>query len=381
MADARHHDFGPSSLARREACPGSWHVERFLPSPPASDDAERGTRLHEAVAAWIAAGAEPTCTDLQDDDFECVRRMFDCFAQERDALAEECGAAPEVFAERRLGYAAFGEEVFFGTCDVLLLDRASGRGTVIDWKTGARQVPAAEENLQGAAYALAAMQAERLSAVKVVFFNPGPLCRQRTSYTFTDAAALGRTVMGVVAKCQEPDAPCRDGEHCRYCKGAEWGTCPVAAGKLAAVSASLKDGESPLESWDGDRLGALWRDLSLFASARFQARVRDELMKRIEAAHAPVGGWEIKVSSGRRSFGDVPGMLEAVAPLLPPERMALLATYSYTAVEKALAEALVAAGRCASAKEAKGAAAEALSAFLAAAEPVRGLQAAKEGRP
>lgn len=231
-----HHILGPSSLGRRAKCPGSLHVESVLPEPPATEVSSRGTRIHEAAAALIMDAAAARPDNMTDEEWEAARKCVD------HALPYTGDASYRVQVETSLRFELMGELVYFGSADLLAINEDAKAGILVDWKTGGKPVDDAECNWQGVGYALAAMQMYDLREVRVEFYNPGPLCQQFTSHTWTASDNLTGAVMGVRKACLAPDAPCIMGEQCRYCRGAYWGTCPAIAGTRAASAFNALQG-------------------------------------------------------------------------------------------------------------------------------------------
>lgn len=266
-----HHLMGPSSLARRGACPGSLAVERLLPAPPSSAAAERGTRIHAYAAMLIGA---PNTERPAEADAEEWAAALRCLGYSQKHIRPN----DEVKIEHRLEYRAMGEVLYFGTCDLLIVDLANGTGIIIDWKTGGNPVPEAECNWQGAAYALAAMQMYNLHRVAVVFYNPGPLCAQETSCSWEDRNALERAILAIHKSCSTPGAALVMGAHCQYCAGACWGVCPAVAGHRMAISNGQYD--QGLESLTDAELGTAYEQCQICGSAA--DAVKAEIIRRCQ---------------------------------------------------------------------------------------------------
>ena len=77
-----HHPFGPSSLERRELCPGSWRLEKDLP-PVETKDSIEGTELHKSIADLISVFMiGKSDSDASNDDLDVnVQKMFDFFLE------------------------------------------------------------------------------------------------------------------------------------------------------------------------------------------------------------------------------------------------------------------------------------------------------------
>ena len=146
---------------------------------------------------------------LTPEESETVENMA-CFFE------ESIPGGGKVHTEVGLAYSYYGETLYTGTADVLI-ERPDDSATLIDWKTGRRAVEEASDNLQGAAYALAAMQQHGYKAVEVIFYNP--VIHQVTSHTYTvdGGVEVARQIVAIIEACKDPNAPCKPGEEqCRY---------------------------------------------------------------------------------------------------------------------------------------------------------------------
>lgn len=322
----KHHPFGPSSLRRRELCPGSYRMEEGLPEVE-SDIAARGTRLHAAIAALISG--QDGDTDIEGDDKALVADMHNYFAAE----AKQFGPA-ELGVEQRLSYKLYGEELYFGSSDVVLV--AHDMATIIDWKTGFREVAPAEDNLQGAAYALAAMQAYGVGLVKVAFYNP--VIHQISDHAYTDATGIAQSILGIIETAKAADAPCRPGEEqCRYCKAAAAGCCPAyMAEHEQAVATATAEPRVIITRLNDEQLVDLYERCRLVG--RLADNVERELKGRCELAGS-ICGWGIKTTSGGREAVDINQMFNALKDFLGPDEFLQCCKLSVSQLEKKYAKA------------------------------------------
>lgn len=271
MSEA-HHLMGPSSLSRRVACPGSLAVERMLPAPPSSAAADRGTRIHTYAATLMGNPATERPANADTEEWSAALR---CLEYARPLLQNP----GDVYIEHRLEYRSMGEVLFFGTCDLLFINMTHSIGIMIDWKTGGNPVPEADCNWQGAAYALAAMQMYNLHSVDVIFYNPGPLCKQETSCTWDDRNALERAVLAIHKGCNTPGAQLVMSNQCQYCAGAYWGVCPAVAGHRLAIADGQRYAQG-LETLTDAELGAAYEQCQICGSAA--DAVKAEIIRRCQ---------------------------------------------------------------------------------------------------
>jgi len=328
----KHHPFGPSSLRRRELCPGSYRMEEGLPEVE-SDVAARGTRLHGAIAEMISGVSVNDTdedTDITSDDMALVTDMFDYFASE----LRQFGEAKTIATEQRLSYKLYGEELYFGSSDVVLV--AHDMATIIDWKTGFREVAPAEDNLQGAAYALAAMQTYGVGLVKVAFYNP--VIHQISEHAYTDATGIAQSILGIIETAKAADAPCRPGEEqCRYCKAAAAGCCPAyMAEHEQAVATATAEPRVIITRLNDEQLVDLYERCRLVG--RLADNVERELKGRCELSGS-ICGWGIKTTSGGREAVDINQMFNALKDFLGPDEFLQCCKLSVSQLEKKYAKA------------------------------------------
>lgn len=291
----QHHLFGPSSLERRSLCPGSYSVERAIPDVlRTSDAAESGTRIHAAIQRYVEDGLQPALED--NDEQELAEKCCDFVAEYKRLYGIE-----RMEAEIRLQYSEPMGPVFFGTCDVLGVD-ASGLVHIIDWKTGFLKVPDAKDNLQGMAYALAAMQSLGRNSAMVTFFNPR--IGQKSSTFFDSQDEIAERISGIIARCMTMTDECIPGDdQCRYCRGAITGQC-CAWRRWAGIATLVRDNLDVKMMPDED-LANLYRQY-----AHGQAMldlVREEILARL-LDKGNVGGIEAVETNGRRECSDIAGL-------------------------------------------------------------------------
>ena len=332
-----HHLYGPSSLPRREKCPGSARMEKDLPGFE-TEQASEGTRLHAEIAKAITTTFDG-CVNPEIAD-ETVSRMFSHFVhivttdgaitssaeyRERIDKNEEF----QVKVEYPLEFCYCGIVQYSGTADVLIV--TDDRVIVIDWKTGRREVEPAEENTQTAAYALAAMQMYNRDKASVYIYNP--VIGQDTHADFSDKSALARYIMGVIAKCESEDAALVPGEEqCRYCRAAYHGTCPALA-KTAALTATKAEEIVPLPALSvlpAETICDLKAKCDLIG--KLAERIDAELKRRLENGQS-CGPWKIKETSGGREITDINRAFELSG--LPDSVFLTACTCSAAKLEKA----------------------------------------------
>jgi hypothetical protein len=323
MTTQKHHPCGPSCLRRRELCPGSLFEERDLPeiSNPAS---ERGTRLHKMIADFIEEGFLGQIDN--EEEREIVIDMYEFF---ESVIA--CDPNMKYSPEIRLSYGNDKGVLFFGTCDVLIINVQEKRGVIIDWKTGFKEVDSAEDNIQGLGYAVCAMQMYGLESVTVIFYNP--VIHQKTEYTFERSESLFNHVQKVIGDSKNGKGKLKPGEEqCLYCKAALHGTCPAFRGIATELYEVAK--KQPLEMISTMPDSTL---VDVVEKGKLISKLADaaekELKDRCEK-QGEVCGYFLKEISGGREADDLKGLWGMLKPELDQEDFLSCCKVSIPSLEK-----------------------------------------------
>ena len=343
----KHHYFSPSTLSRREKCPGSYILESMIDKSklPVSEAAERGTRIHALAANLIseafqghidASFQREAVENPNEDETQNAAKILEFVRSE----AGKWGSNFSMYLERHLSYGDFSGTLYYGFCDLLVVNGKGG--WLYDWKTGFRPVESAEENTQGAAYALASMQEYGLDSVCVTFYNP--CIGQKTRNTFTNADGIASYIMRVVDACKDENPEYNPGEdQCRYCAAAQTGTCPhyMAEHESAAVVVESQN-RMPFTQMPDEAIGELYRRCKLVE--KLKESVERELLARIDNA-GNCAGWKVTSSRAGREAKDL-GALVSVAREANLSEGEILACMkiSVSQLEKAFAKALKASG-------------------------------------
>lgn len=238
-----HHPDSPSSLQSSAQCPHFANASRDSAASIA------GTRQHKA--------AETRDLTILDDESE-VAAVQRALSLEDDVISglKAGGLEVEVIRETYLAVAsdektADWDGITGGYPDTLIIGRGK-EGTlaaILDWKFGKQLVTPTAENLQGIAYALAAMQRwPEILETMVVFFHPHIEVKERMEeYTHvfkrSDMSQMELIIRAVIARKHKAKsegwtsdvAPIPSSNLCIWC--ANLATCP-AVQKLAAVTSS-----------------------------------------------------------------------------------------------------------------------------------------------
>lgn len=335
-----HHPLSPSSLHRRELCPGSFRMEKDLPSFETESAAE-GTFLHEETAKKIYEYVKTNSYSPHEE--ERVNKAVEYFI----SVLETCGSIREVYIEQKVEYKYCGITQYYGHSDIIIVD--DERVIIIDWKFGHREVESAPKNSQGAAYALGAMKQYQREVAEVHFYNPS--IGQQTKHTFSDKNILAEYILNILNKCLDENAPIIAGEEqCRYCKAMYHGTCP-AISKTAAVAVKEAENVIPIPALSVlsvDELCQMKDRCDLIA--KLSERVDAEIKRRCEE-NGECGEWFLKESSGGREIQDIQGAFSASN--MDADNFLKCCTVSVAKLEKCFAKTLKENGQCKTEKEGK----------------------------
>lgn len=318
-----HHQYSPSKLEMISLCPASVKMGRDLPDTTSSD-AERGTRLHKIVETYLNWLSNEEITILRaNSSAEEMSYADDCHSlilQIEKKAEEKWGEkyhTNEYALEKKLSYEYRGKEIFNGTTDFIY--RYNTDTVIVDWKFGFNAVTEAKDNLQGAAYALAAYENGKYGDdVTVIFFNP--VIRQKTQFTFTDFDGIRDYILHVIELAESENPPINPGEkQCRYCKANAAGICPALHKRFEVV----KNGTQDIIKAEPQKAFAAYSDeeiVSFYQSGLLVEKMVDaaceELKKRCSAT-GNCGGYYVKQTSGGREIDDIPEAFERLKNIVP----------------------------------------------------------------
>ena len=327
---------GGSTAKRVINCPGSVALVAKMPPKDSSTYADRGTLLHNAMAAildsdtvtpesmlWTTYKGETLTGELFNEKILPALAALDAIDPE---------GVMEYAVETVVGFGAYLPGVF-GSAD--LLGRLGSRAVVLDWKFGDGVAVSAEENEQGLFYAAAAMRTpetawvfEGAEEVEIVIVQPPAVKRWVT--TVKRVKEFERAMKRAVKASTMPDAAIVVGDHCRWCAAKP--LCPKMTG---AVDRAVK---VQLENLPAETIGAYlgnadlledWiKDLRALAMTMMEAGAKVPGYKLV--AKRSVRKWldEGKANKALAAMGIDPVKLELVSPaqaekLLKPSKQAL----------------------------------------------------------
>jgi hypothetical protein len=268
---------GGSTAKRVINCPGSVALVAEMPPQPSSSYAEEGTLLHDAISNFLG--------DL-DYRFTCSQDLIeDKLKPALDLLDEiDPDKTMEYQVETRVGFGDLLPGVF-GSTD--LMGRIGSKAIILDWKFGAGVPVPAEENEQLMFYAAASMRTpeaqwvfDGATEVELVIIQPPTIKRWTT--TIARIKEFEQTLVRAVKIAQQPDAPLKNGDHCRWCAAKP--VCPIMTGAVDRAVAIKMD------KIDVDKIGAYLHNADLLEAWIKDLRaLAEEMMKKGK----PVPGWKM----------------------------------------------------------------------------------------
>jgi hypothetical protein len=257
-----------------------------MPPQPSSSYAEEGTLLHDEISRFLG--------DL-DYRFTCSQELI------QDKLWPALDLLDEIDPDKTMEYAVetrvgFGDLLpgVFGSTD--LMGRIGNKAIILDWKFGAGVPVPAEENEQLMFYAAAAMRTpeakwvfDGATEVELVIIQPPTIKRWTT--TIERIKQFEQTLIRAVKIAEQPDAPLKNGDHCRWCAAKP--VCPVMTGAVDRAVAIKMD------KIDVDKIGAYLHNADLLEAWIKDLRtLAEEMMKKGK----PVTGWKVVPKRATRSW-------------------------------------------------------------------------------
>ena len=277
---------GGSTAKRVINCPGSVALVAEMPPQPSSSYAEEGTLLHDEISRFLG--------DLE-YRFTCSQELIqDKLWPALDLLDEiDPDKTMEYAVETRVGFGNLLPGVF-GSTD--LMGRIGNKAVILDWKFGSGVPVPAEENEQLMFYAAAAMRTpeakwvfDGATEVELVIIQPPTIKRWTT--TIERIKQFEQTLIRAVKLAQQPDAPLKNGDHCRWCSAKP--VCPVMTGAVDRAVAIKMD------KIDVDKIGAYLHNADLLEDWIKDLRsLAEEMMKKGK----PVKGWKMVPKRATRSW-------------------------------------------------------------------------------
>ena len=327
---------GGSTAKRVINCPGSVALVAKMPPKDSSTYADRGTLLHNAMAAildsdtvtpesmlWTTFNGETLTGELLSEKILPALAALDAIDPE---------GVMEYAVETVVGFGAYLPGVF-GSAD--LLGRLGNRAVVLDWKFGDGVAVSAEENEQGLFYAAAAMRTPETAwvfdgaeEVEIVIVQPPAVKRWVT--TVKRVKEFERALKRAVKASTMPDAAIVVGDHCRWCAAKP--LCPKMTG---AVDRAVK---VQIENLPAETIGAYLGNADLLED--WIKDLRALAMTMMENG-AKVPGYKLVAKRSVRKWLDESKAADALAALgVDPMKQELVSPAQAEKLLKPLKQAL-----------------------------------------
>lgn len=328
-----HHEFGPSSLYRRQHCPGSYRMEQGMPDcADLSGIREHGTTMHAAVVN------KEMRDDLEASD---LRLLEIC-----DEIIEPYISWPIWASEARLEIRApFTDDlILFGTCDFYAISEDGAEGMIGDWKFGYNEVDEPAENIQLAAYALALFQQyPTLRRVTTIIGQPTIRHEDHPQWTFTEPQSILKFILKIITACKDDTWKLKAGSHCLYCNAKS--TCPA----FQAFSGVVMREPQPVITPENAA--------TILAQAKLADRLIGELKDRLKVQVINAGGAYgdlcMEERPGNRYIRSTFEAYQALRPYFTPDEFMQACNISPAQLDTIMAKKLVESGEVTSAAAAK----------------------------
>lgn len=351
-----HHPFGPSVLERRSRCPMSYHEEKNLPDIP-SEDGLAGTDNHNQMQSLIESlknghGALTQPDNIQFGSYPLpietmLMRLMDIYT------GYDIGAWPDdqIFTEVQLPMPEItgDNEAVYGTADCVIVRPDSV--IVIDWKTGRGETVDVSDNLQTAAYCVAAARKFGRDSAMAYIVNPN--FRQEPGFLFT-REMLDSALWQIIEikkngeDCERnPDiSKYNPGEiQCKYCKGNLHGTCPVVqkAFNQIVLQAEKPEAFKAIALMNDDELSDMQDKCSLVQ--KLIKAVDDEIKRRCRASIIKMAGkYFLKETSNGQEIENLQGCYSVISHLMTVDEFIGLCSISVPNFRDAIVEKLKSSG-------------------------------------
>jgi len=348
----KHHPFGPSSLERRGLCRLSYHEEKDLDEVK-SEFADAGIESHHQIAELITKYTdskgclmEPDPDEIDSLPYELntmFSRLFGIYNQEVVFPLKPMFDF-QIYTEVALPLSEVtGNDEPYGTADCIILK--PDEVIVIDWKTGRGETIDASNNLQTAAYCIAA--AKHFNRPQATAYIVNPHFSQDNGFTFTEEMLQNALVQiidivkgGMLADEYPSEYVHTPGEvQCKYCKASLHGTCAAIRMALETIHSEVvkQDAMSAISVMTDDKLCEIKERCALVV--KFTKAVDDEIKKRCDNGCA-CGEWFLKEISGGREITDLQSAYQVVSELITVDEFLGICSLSVPAFRDIIANKL-----------------------------------------
>ena len=304
---AQHSNIVGGSTAKRVInCPGSVALVQKMPPKPSSSYADEGTLLHHVIAAVLETGKPPE--DFLGTFYNGVELTQDRLERK---LLPALAALDEIDPDKVMEYdvekvVGFGNVLpgVFGSAD--LVGRIGDRGILVDWKFGDGVVVEAVENPQALFYIAAALRTAAtswafagVSEIQVVIVQPPHIRRWVT--TIERVRQFEAELILAVRAAEQPDAPLKTGDHCRWCAAKT--ICPLVSGAVERAD------RAALKAINVDDLAAVLKKIDVIEQYINEAQA---LAQQLIENGVDVPGWKLVAKRPTRKWVDEAAALTAL---------------------------------------------------------------------
>lgn len=217
-------------------CPASVRMSDGLPGKE-SENAKEGTIAHGLAEQWLKTGKQPECPPEYPDMIDAIQVYVD-YVKDRKKK-KRGGQKPMVELEHQFHLEHLHPDLW-GTADCVVWRPDELVLEVIDYKHGAGVCVEVDDNEQLFYYALGALFEVNVPAttIRITIVQPrfphtkGPIRSQ--DIDLVDLMAFQTDLVEAVKRTEDPDAPFKPGDWCRWCKAAA--ICPELKGKAQELA-------------------------------------------------------------------------------------------------------------------------------------------------
>lgn len=314
-AERSHSACSPSSAYRFMACPGSIRLIAQAPAQKDSIYALQGTAAHELGELCLANKQDAAeYVDREVGGFIVDGEMAEAVQVYLDYARSVIEEGDIVFIEHRFDLAPLNPPTEYrGTSDLTIYRPSIRKMWVIDYKHGAGVPVEATGNPQNRSYGFGAcvellQQGYSVSVVENVIVQPraphreGPVRSEEVSaFELTEWSA---DLFAALARTQEPDAPIKAGDHCKFCPAAV--LCPELASRSLELAqsefqgATLRVPPAP-ETLTPERVGLILGAGDILET--WLTAVRNYAHTQLEAG-VSIPGWKLVPKRATRKWAD-----------------------------------------------------------------------------
>lgn len=285
-----------SSIEACFLCPGRWLAQQGLSESEKSEDAERGTRIHEALE-------NGSFSMLSDDESETAERCLAIRTTVTNRWVEGFESIQlEIMYEERIWLHDENlNPLISGKADFIIIQQK--RALIIDYKTGRNEAEESAKNEQLRTLAVLVAENYDVEEVTVGIIQPWVTSKPELCvYQKEDLAKSKARLLRLLDEIKKSDAPRVAGEsQCKYCKAKAF--CPETHNEVRVMETVA---QAPIQSMTGEQIAFFLNKRNLIEKT-FDA-IEDEGLRRLNQDPDSIPGWCLKPGVVRESIIDVQGV-------------------------------------------------------------------------